>query len=38
MKKYSIIACVVTVVATMFSGVFASWLFTHQPQTPKCLK
>ncbi|HEY8890867.1 MAG TPA: cyclic lactone autoinducer peptide [Clostridium sp.] len=37
-NKYSIIAGVVTIVATMFTGVFASWLWSYQPQTPKCLK
>jgi cyclic lactone autoinducer peptide len=38
MKKFAVIASVVTILATMFSNVFASWLFANQPQTPKCLK
>lgn len=38
MKKYSIIASVVTVAAVLFSNVLASFLWTYQPQTPKCFK
>jgi len=38
MKKYAILAGMVTVVATMFSNVFASWFFSHQPKTPNFLK
>jgi cyclic lactone autoinducer peptide len=37
MKKYAILASVVTFVATMFANVFASYFFTYQPKTPKCL-
>lgn len=39
MKKYAILAGVVTVLTTMFSSNnFASWLFSYQPKTPKCFK
>jgi len=38
MKKYAIIAGVVALSATMFSNVFASMFFTHQPKTPNCMK
>jgi len=39
MKKYSIIAGIVTIAATMFgTNTFASLFWTHQPKTPKCLK
>lgn len=37
MKKYAILASVITLVATMFTGVFASWFFFYQPESPKCL-
>lgn len=37
MKKFAIIASLVTVSATLFANVFASYLFTHQPVAPKCL-
>jgi len=37
MKKFAIIATLVTVSATLFSNVFASFLFSHQPVAPKCL-
>jgi len=38
MKKYAIIASVVALAATMFSNVFASWLYSYQPKTPNCMK
>jgi len=38
MKKYAILASAVTLFATMFSKVFASWYFAHQPKTPNCMK
>jgi len=37
-KKYTIIAGVITLLATMFTNTFASFFWSNQPKTPKCLK
>jgi cyclic lactone autoinducer peptide len=37
-KRFALIATIVTVVATLFAGSFASWFWAYQPETPSCLK
>jgi len=37
MRKFTILAGVVTVLASLFANTFASFFWTHQPKTPKCM-